>query len=199
MYPTVEAPYGLVAVGTESGVGKFNTRHYPIASGYGTAIFNGDVVTMVAAGTIEKETSTTTGANPLGVFVGCQYTDPVTGEPRFSPYYPGSVAADDIMAVVIDDPTMLFKVAVVSSGTTITGVTRAAAIGANAPLEQNAGSTVNGISKVALDGGSIATTAGLPLRIVDGVEETKNASGEYTELLVYFNEHQRQRGTAGLA
>ena len=194
MYPSVEGPYGLSAVGTMSGVGKFNTQHYPVASGYGTAIFNGDVVTMVAAGTVEKETNAATGASPLGVFIGCTYTDPVSGSPTFSAYYPGGVAADDIMAVVINDPTMVFKVAVVSSGTTISGVSRADSVGSNAPLEQNAGNTVNGFSRVALDGGSIAVTAGLPLRIIDGVEETKDSSGNYTELLVKFNGHQLDAG-----
>ena len=51
-YPTVSGPYGLVPVKLLSGspfVGV--TRHYKIASGYGTTIFNGDAVKLVTGGT----------------------------------------------------------------------------------------------------------------------------------------------------
>ncbi len=55
-YPTVSGPYGLVPVKLLSGspfVGV--TRHFKIASGYATAIFNGDAVKLVTGGTIERD------------------------------------------------------------------------------------------------------------------------------------------------
>ena len=75
-YPTVSAPYGLVPVKMISGTPYAGvTRQYTIASGYNTNIFNGDAVKLVTAGTVERDTAD--GAmTPIGVFMGCTYTDP---------------------------------------------------------------------------------------------------------------------------
>ena len=186
-YPTVDAPYGLVPVNLIGGQPYAgSTRQMKIASNYGTNIFNGDVVVRAADGTIQKEsgTATVTATGVIGVFVGCTYTDPNTEQKVFKQYYPASTVASDIQAYVVDDPDACFKVAVVSSGTTIAG-TGYTSIGSNAALVQNAGSTATGNSKVAING--IATTLSLPMRIVDVVEETTDASGNYTEVIVKWN------------
>ena len=186
-YPTVDAPYGLVPVNLIGGQPYAgSTRQMKIASNYGTDIFNGDVVKRAADGTVEKEggTATVTATGVIGVFVGCSYTDPNTEQKVFKQYYPASTVASDIMAYVVDDPDALFKVAVVSSGTTIAG-TAYGSIGSNAALVQNTGSTSTGNSKVAI--GSVNTTLSLPLRIVDVVHETEDASGNYPEVIVKWN------------
>ena len=186
-YPTVDAPYGLVPVNLIGGQPYAgSTRQMKIASGYATDIFNGDVVKRAADGTIQKETgtATVTATGVIGVFVGCTYTDPNTEQKVFKQYYPASTVASDIQAYVVDDPDACFKVAVVSSGTTIAG-TGYTSIGSNAALVQNSGSTTTGNSKVAING--IATTLSLPMRIVDVVEETTDASGNYTEVIVKWN------------
>lgn len=186
-YPTVDAPYGLVPVNLIGGQPYAgSTRQMKIASNYGTNIFNGDVVVRAADGTIQKETgtATVTATGVIGVFVGCTYTDPNTEQKVFKQYYPANTVASDIQAYVVDDPDACFKVAVVSSGTTIAG-TGYTSIGSNAALVQNAGSTATGNSKVAING--IATTLSLPMRIVDVVEETTDASGNYTEVIVKWN------------
>lgn len=186
-YPTVDAPYGLVPVNLIGGQPYAgSTRQMKIASNYGTNIFNGDVVVRAADGTIQKETgtATVTATGVIGVFVGCTYTDPNTEQKVFKQYYPASTVASDIQAYVVDDPDACFKVAVVSSGTTIAG-TGYTSIGSNAALVQNSGSTTTGNSKVAING--IATTLSLPMRIVDVVEETTDASGNYTEVIVKWN------------
>ena len=186
-YPTVDAPYGLVPVNLIGGQPYAgSTRQMKIASGYATNIFNGDVVIRAADGTIQKETgtATVTATGVIGVFVGCTYTDPNTEQKVFKQYYPASTVASDIQAYVVDDPDACFKVAVVSSGTTIAG-TGYTSIGSNAALVQNSGSTTTGNSKVAING--IATTLSLPMRIVDVVEETTDASGNYTEVIVKWN------------
>ena len=186
-YPTVDAPYGLVPVNLIGGQPYAgSTRQMKIASGYATDIFNGDVVKRAADGTIQKETgtATVTATGVIGVFVGCTYTDPNTEQKVFKQYYPASTVASDIQAYVVDDPDACFKVAVVSSGTTISG-TGYTSIGSNAALVQNSGSTTTGNSKVAING--IATTLSLPMRIVDVVEETTDASGNYTEVIVKWN------------
>ena len=185
-YPTVDAPYGLKPVNLIGGqVFAGATRQIPIASGYAASIFNGDVVKLVSSGTLEKETGTTT-ATPVGVFLGCSYTDPTLKYKLFSQYYPANTVASDIVAYVADDPDQLFKVALVSGTTVIAGYGRTI-VGNNVPLVQNSGSATTGNSAVAVNGASAATTVSLPLRIIDVVPETVDASGNFTEVIVKWN------------
>jgi hypothetical protein len=185
-YPTVSAPYGLKPVNLIGGqVYAGSTRQIPIASGYATSIFNGDVVKLSSDGVLVKETGTTT-ATPVGVFVGVSYTDPVLKYKLFSQYYPANTVASDIVAYVVDDPDALFKVALVSGTTVIAGYGRTI-VGNNVSLVQNAGDADTGNSTVAVLGSSAATTASLPVRIIDVVPETVNADGDYTEVIVKWN------------
>lgn len=195
-YPTVDGPYGLVPVKLISGTPFAGvTRHYGIASGYATSIFNGDAVKLVTGGTVERDTFDA-AMTPIGVFVGCSFTDPSTEQKTFKQYYPASTVASDIEAYVVDATDVLFKVAVVSSGTTI-GDLAITDIGANVAGVDNTGSTITGNSKSAISDTS-ATTNTLPFRIVDLVEETKNASGGYTEALVKWNAGHQFDNTTGV-
>jgi len=187
-YPTVSAPYGLKPVNLIGGqVYAGQTRLMEIASGYATNIFYGDLVKRVAAGTIEKDTGTTT-ATPCGVFLGVTFTNGSTGQVQNQQFYPASQAikaGTKIFAYVADDPDTLFQVAVVSGTTVISGV-GITAIGNNATLVQNAGSTTTGDSKVAiLD--STATTNTLPIRIIDVVRDTETAADNFPEVIVKIN------------
>lgn len=194
-YPVVEAPYGLKPVNLIGGqVFAGSTRLIPIASGYDTSIFNGDLVKLVAAGTVEKDVGTT-AATPVGVFLGCEYTDPATKQLRHSQYYPADTAADDIKAYVCDDPDAIFKVVAVSGTTVVAGYAQSV-VGSNVSLVQNAGSATTGNSAVAIDGTSAATTNTLPIRIIAGVAETVDASGNFTEFLVKWNAGMHQYQSA---
>lgn len=195
-FPTVEAPYGLRPVKLVSG-SPYNgvTRQYSVASGYNTNIFYGDAVTLLANGTVARDAADA-AMTPIGVFVGCSYTDPNTKQKLFSQYYPANTAADDIMAMVVDATDVLFKVAVVSSGTTI-GDLATTDIGANAALVDNTGDTNTGNSRIAVSD-TTATTNTLPVRIVELVQETKNASGGYTEALVKWNAGHQFNNTTGI-
>jgi len=186
-YPTVDGPYGLIPVNLIGGqVFASATRSIPIATNSSTAIFFGDVVRLAATGTLEKDVGTNV-ATPIGVFLGCTYTDPVFGK-TFRQFYPGTTNITDIVAYVQDDPDALFKVAVVSSGVTIGTITRAN-VGENTALVQNAGSTVNGDSRVAVSA-TCATTSTLPIRIIDVVPDTSPAGfpGSFTEVIVKWNQ-----------
>ncbi len=177
----VAAPSGAEPVGTLSASGSFTgkVRHIKIASAYNTAIFYGDFVKLVAAGTAEKAVVTTAVvAGTVGVFVGCAYTDPTTKQPTFSQYWPASTVASDAVAYVADDPNLVFQMqadeAVAQTG-----------LGNNVSAVSTAGSTDIGRSRNALDGGSIATTNTLPLRIVDFVDGPKSAVGDaFTDCIV---------------
>jgi hypothetical protein len=190
-YPTVDAPYGLLPINLIGGqVFAGATRQIPIATNSSTAIFYGDVVTLASTGTLAKDTGTS-AATPVGVFLGCTYTDPTFGK-TFRQFYPGTTNISDVMAYVLDDPDALFKVAVVSSGTTISFVNRTS-VGNNAVLVQNAGSTANGNSRVAVSS-TTATTSTWPVRIIDVISETSPAGnpGSYTEVVVKWNQGMHQ-------
>ncbi len=102
-----DASFGLRPVRTS--ISSQQQNRYRIASGYSTAIFQGDLVAMVTGGGIERVAAGGSGFI-LGVFNGCFYTDPTTGKPTFANSYPGSISASDIMANVIDDPGATFEV-----------------------------------------------------------------------------------------
>lgn len=190
---TTATPMGAEPTDTLSASGSFTgkVRHIKVASGYGTAIFYGDFVKLVNTGTVEKDTGTTT-ATPVGVFVGCAYTSPSTGELTFSQYFPASTAASDIVAYVVDDPNVLMRMqsdeAIAQTG-----------LGNNVAVVQTAGSTSIGRSKNAVDGSSIDTTNTLPLRIIDFVDGPTSAVGDtYTDVIVKFNAGHQYSNTTGV-
>ena len=195
-YPTVDAPYGLKPVKMISGTPYAGvTRQYSIASAYNTNIFYGDAVKLVTAGTIERDTADAAMIS-IGIFMGCTYTDPGTSQITFKQYWPASTVASDALAYVVDATDVLFKAAVVSSGTTI-GDLAITDLGANVAGVDNTGSTTTGNSKIAILDTS-ATTNTLPFRIVELVDETKNSSGGFTEALVKWNAGHLMSNTTGI-
>jgi hypothetical protein len=190
-YPAVEAPYGLLPINLIGGqVFAGSTRQIPIAVNSATAIFYGDVVKLNSDGTLDKDTGTS-AATPVGVFLGCTYVDPTFGL-TFRQYYPGTTNINGITAYVLDDPDALFKVAVVSSGTTMSFMNRTS-VGNNAVLVQNSGLTATGNSRVAVSS-TTATTSTWPVRVVDVIPDTATAGnpGSYTEVIVKWNQGMHQ-------
>ena len=188
-YPTVSAPYGLKPINLIGGqVYAGSTRLIKIASGYAADIFYGDVVKLANTGTLQVETGTTTvsAQGVVGIFLGCTFTNPVTKQKQFNQYWPSGTVASDAYAYVVDDPDVLFKVAAVSSGTTVAFYGQTL-VGTNVALVQNPGSTTTGDSAVAIDGTSAAATASLPIRIIDVVPDTANSSGNFCEFICKFN------------
>tara|TARA_Y100000389_G_C17418976_1_gene495493 strand:+ start:525 stop:1127 length:603 start_codon:yes stop_codon:yes gene_type:complete len=186
-WPTIDAPYGLKPVNLTGGTPfAGSTRQFAIASGYASNIFNGDVVKLVNTGYLERDAITTATTNTVGVFLGCTYTDPSTSQLTFQQYFPASTAASDIKAYVCDDPNALFKVvSCTAGGTTVTAVGQTA-LGNNIKLVNNAGSTVTGNSKVAMDS-AVNTTNTFPMKIIDVVQDTKLANGNFVEFIVKWN------------
>jgi hypothetical protein len=167
-----------------SGYNSSGTNEYVIANNEGSALFQGDPVILVANGAIDI--GSTAGAELIGVFNGCFYTDPTTQKPTFSNYYPGSIAADDIVAYVFDDPNKQFEVKIDDSNG------GQAQVGSNANIATySAGSTINGISNVALDGSSFTQNAAANLRIVRLSRDVENS--DYTtanaNIVVKINLH----------
>ncbi len=103
-------PYGMRPVGVLGGRVNNNAfNSYKIASGYAANVFYGDVVKLVSDGVVEKDTGTAT-LTPIGVFVGCRFTNPTTKELTFSQYWPTGTVASDAFAYVVDDPYAVFQI-----------------------------------------------------------------------------------------
>ena len=175
-YPTVSKPYGLIPINLIGGqVYAGATRKRRIASGYGTSIFYGDLVKLTTDGTIVLADETATGPSTgfAGVFLGCNFINPSTKQLQFQQYYQANTtvpAGTIIEAIICDDPDALFKVAVVSGTTVVTGV-QYSAIGENADLVQNPGVAATGNSQVAINA-TTGTARTKPIRIVDVVPDT---------------------------
>jgi hypothetical protein len=194
-YPTVSAPYGLKPVNSIDGkpyAGAF--RQIPVAASFGTAVFFGDTVQTNADGYLILSTTTNSGAI-VGVCVGGSYVNS-SGQTVEGQYIPAlaSTSTNPAYAYVVDDQQALFKVAVVSSGTTMSTAGRAV-VGTNLALVLNAGSTTTGNSAFAVTLTGAGTTATIPIRVIDVVPETATAADAYTELLVKINTHQYNNTT----
>jgi hypothetical protein len=182
-YPTVSAPYGFQPINRIGGNPYAgSTRLVPVDSG---AVYDGDLVELLASGKCKVIASGSAAAQCLGVCVGVQYTNS-SGQTVQAQYAPAS-GVTNVVAYVVDDPTALFKVAVVSSGTTIATLGRAA-VGQNAIVVLNSGNANTGDSGQAIDD-TTDVTATYPIRIVDVVPETATGADAYVEMIVKINTH----------
>ena len=155
------APFGLRPVGNLGGTYNGSFRQYPILSSESTRICFGDLVKLTDAGTtttIQKDTGTT-AATPIGIFMGCRYTDLSTGQTQFTQVWSGAAHTNG-MVYVMDDPNVLFEIQA-------DGSVNDDDIAANAALVQGTSNATLGISRVSLDISTAATTTTLPIRIVD--------------------------------
>lgn len=186
------APYGARPIGTLSANGSFTgkVRHIKIASGYATTIYTGDFVKLVSTGTIEKDAGTAT-MTPVGIFMGCAYTDPTSGQLTFNQRWPTGTVAADAVGYVIDDPDVLFQMQ-------SNGSLAQTALGNNSAVVQTAGSDSIGQSKNAISSSS-ATTATLPLRIIDFVSGPDSVVGDaFTDVICKFNAGHQYSNTTGV-
>jgi hypothetical protein len=205
-YPTVDKPYGFRPVNLLGGqVYAGSTRQIPIESGWGTAIFYGDVVLMSASGCVVgggTTVNTTTSVQVAGVFLGCSYINSA-GQRIYAQYYPASTtgtpdSANSIQAYVADDPDLVMRCAIVSSGTTVAQAARSSLVGGNAQLVNNIGSTTTGDSQQAILNAA-GTTSTYTFKVVDVVPDTATAAGSFVEVLVTWTQGVHiYRGATGI-
>ena len=164
-------------------------NRYTIASNYGTAIFQGDLVIPVTAGNIERHTANNS-TSVVGVFNGCFYTDPTTQKPTFSNFYPGSIVASDITAFVVDDPDAVF---LMDADATFAR----ADIFRNYSVTNTTGSTKTGISEVQLDVSVSGTNASFIIQAIDISQDPDNSDtgSANANVLVRINKHFYRSGT----
>jgi len=190
---TTASPYGLKAVNHIGGTPYAgSTRLLPIVSGYATNIYNGSIVQIAAAsGTIAIVTTDGDAgggavfpAGVIGVFVGCTYTDPNSGNITFANNWPTGTVAADALAYVIDDPDVVFMAQA-------NGAVTQTDLGNNCFLAAvqatGTGVLASGVSNTAISAAT-AVLATHPFRIVDFVDSPTSTVGDaFTDLLIKFN------------
>ena len=190
-----DAPFGLRPVGElRSDVNNGGTSKYLIASGYGTAIYKGDAVVMLATGYVAVNNDATSLTKNVGVFNGCFYNDPTTQKPTWSNYYPGSITptVGNIEAFVYDDPNKLFEIQ-------CSGTLAQTAVGGNADLATYvAGATINGQSKQEMAASAAGSAATLRILRISEDPENSDISSANANWVVRFNEHVYYADTAGI-
>jgi len=169
-------------------------NRYTIASNMSHQIFQGDLVIVTTAGNIEKYNNTNNSAGlstaAVGVFNGVFYTDPTTQKPTYKNFYPGSIAASDITAFVVDDPDAVFLVNADEAFTR-------ADLFRNYAVTFTTGVTQTGISKAMLDVSNSGTTVSFVLQAIDISQDPDNSdtSTSNANILVRINHHQYRSRT----
>ena len=179
-------PYGfrpIRKIGGQPYTGGFS--RYKIKTG-AAAMWQGDPVEFDAGAGIIRDASTTAWtADPIGIFVGCEYTDPNLGYKVFRNTWPVSTAATDGWAYVVDDPDVVFQIQ-----TDLTGTVTDYWVGSNVAIVSNTGSTTTGMSAVVVDKDSNSTANTLPLRVVGIVNDPTNVDmTKYVDLEVVILGH----------
>ena len=182
-------------------------REYPVKANQGTEIYNGQLVELSTAGLPAGVTTTPTAikipstaadatAGIMGVMQGCRYIS-AEGQLLFKNYLPANLitgGAEDVVIFVNDDPNTVFQIqannslGTFNSGTAGSGF--AGAVGMNCALDAlGSGSTTTGKSAMSLkidaNGGSLAATSTLAMRIIGVVPGTEGDN--FPEFLVKYN------------
>ena len=192
--PNVVEKYGLRPSRQLNGSPFINAQNrYRIAANNTTAIFQGDLVKPLTSGTISRAVANTSDT-VVGVFNGCFYTDPTTQKPTFLNYYPGSVNASDIIAMVIDGPDTVYEVKADSTFVV-------ADLFRNYSITNETGSTQTGISKVTLDVSESGTAGTFVVQAIDISQDVFNSDVNVSSnvgVLVRINNHFYRQGGTGI-
>lgn len=197
------SPYGLKPINLIGGQ-AFNggvIRDIVLSDNVATAFYTGAVIVLDANGNPSTIAASPTGmdipnatdADPgiVGVCMGVQYTDPTLGYSLWGQYLPANALNNgytDVLIRVCDDPDQLYQIQGNAAFGSLTNGP-AGAVGKNAALTGFSGSATTGLANTALlvgtNGGSLADTSTLAMRIVDVVSET--ALDAYPDIIVKFN------------
>lgn len=152
--------------------GEIRAHEYTMTAS--TTVYKGDLLKIVAAGTVEP------GAADIG-----------TAAIGVAAEYKVSAATGTYKILVYDDPYIIFRVQA-DSGTAVA----ATAVGATANHVAGSGSATTKMSGHELDSSDIGT--GAQLKILGKVETSDNTWAEHVDLRVIFNEHHYKAAVAGV-
>ena len=188
--PNVNGPYGFRPSRHQTG-GQIRVSEYSIASAYNTSLYKGDVVEMTGTSrNIQKAAAA--NVDNIGIFAGCRYVDS-SGNQIFSKKWPANTTATDIVALVYDDPEIVFSVQC--------DTLAAADVGALGDHAAGTGDDTTGVSgsylNVGASGANLDTTD-KSFRIQRLLPRVDNAYGAYAKAEVTFAEHALSRVVAGV-
>lgn len=175
------APFGFSQYfGGSGGAPTFAQTRRMIASTDTQACFFGDPVRPVLSTANGFVTQYTTPGTTVcaGIFVGCTYLSTSQKRRVWSNYWPGSDAAANVTAYIIDDPNAQFLVQGNSTTFNITGTvgaTTASPIGQYAQFAIGTGNTATGLSGAYLN--LLNTTITLPFIVRDIITSPPGANG----------------------
>ena len=199
----VAGPFGFLQTGTASGPPNFaragSATPYRIKAGFVTSIFFGDAVRMWisgddssgAAGYITPWVAADGGSATkilVGIFTGCEYYSTSQKKSVWNNYYPGSDAAADVTAYIVDDPNSQWMVQGGASALGYSTIGQTVDI-ATSPV----GNTTTGFSGMSIV--SPSTTVTFPFKIVNVVISPPGVNGRdittgFNNVIVAFNNQQ---------
>lgn len=184
---SILAPFGLRPCLHVSGI--LRPFAGTIASAFATNIFQYAPVSVSnTAGNGDGTLIPTAAAGrAIGTFLGAEYTLTATGRRTVSNWWAAGTVATDIVAYYTRDAWMTYEIQA-------NGPIAQADLGNQANWTANGsanGSTVTGISSVALDQATLTSTANAGLRIVGFSQYVDNAIGDaFTIVMVEIAQHQ---------
>jgi len=200
---STSSPYGLKPINLIGGQ-AFNggvIRDIPLVANSATAFAVGNVIQLGNTGipssiappptAIDIPNAANATAGIVGVCVGVSYVDPTLKLQSFGQYLPANAITSgytNVFIRVCDDPDQLYQIQGSAAFGTLTNGP-SGAIGKNAALGNFGQNATTGLSTINLvvgaNGGSLAATTTLAMRVVDVVAES--ALDNYPDLIVKFN------------
>ena len=200
---STSSPYGLKPINLIGGQ-AFNggvIRDIPLVANSATAFAVGNVIQLGNTGipssiaatpvAIDIPNAANATAGIVGVCVGVSYVDPTLKLQSFGQYLPANAITSgytNVFIRVCDDPDQLYQIQGSAAFGSLTNGP-AGAIGKNAALGNFGANATTGLSTINLvvgsNGGSLAATTTLAMRVVDVVAES--ALDNFPDLIVKFN------------
>lgn len=153
-----------------------NLRTVPIATGYSTAIFRGDMATLVA-GYVQRHTGAA-ALEVLGIFWGCEYTE-ADGSKKWSRHWDGVAGRTNIKAHISLLPAGSTALIKGDSGETYTQ----ADIGTTKGFTPGTGNSATGQSRSVL-GAAGASVANAPLIVLEELEDLDGDGVNWFEVAI---------------